>query len=159
MFIQLIQHLPQLLHGLLVRLQEHGLKVHWQPVSGRTPEEETWFSHTEQCAAVLTVRENNSVPENRFNKDSESFNVNPCDEGFTEVHFQPSDEGTLQTSSRSGWQSPVDTFIYVLLPYHQTSNDPVPTSLEHEAVLKCSDLANKKKLVMKTSWFILSAMK
>lgn len=34
MFVQVIQHLPQLLHGLLVWLQEHGLEVHWQPVSG-----------------------------------------------------------------------------------------------------------------------------
>lgn len=34
MFVQVIQHLPQLLHGLLVWLQEHGLEVHWQPISG-----------------------------------------------------------------------------------------------------------------------------
>lgn len=38
MFVQVIQHLPQLLHGLLVWLQEHGLEVHWQPISGvQTP--------------------------------------------------------------------------------------------------------------------------
>lgn len=38
MFVQVIQYLPQLLHGLLVWLQEHGLEVHWQPISGeQTP--------------------------------------------------------------------------------------------------------------------------
>lgn len=36
MFVQVIEHLPQLLHGLLAWLQEHGLKVHRQPVSDKT---------------------------------------------------------------------------------------------------------------------------
>lgn len=34
MFVQVVEHLPQLLHGLFGRLQEHSLKVHGQPVSG-----------------------------------------------------------------------------------------------------------------------------
>lgn len=33
-FVQVVQHLPQLLQGLFVGLQEHCLKVHGQPVSG-----------------------------------------------------------------------------------------------------------------------------
>lgn len=33
MFVEVVQHLPQPLHGLLVWLQEHGLEVHWQPIS------------------------------------------------------------------------------------------------------------------------------
>lgn len=33
MFVKVIEHLPQLLHGLLVWLQEHGLKIHRQPIS------------------------------------------------------------------------------------------------------------------------------
>lgn len=33
MFVQVVQHLPQPLHGLLAWLQEHRLEVHWQPVS------------------------------------------------------------------------------------------------------------------------------
>lgn len=36
-FVQIIEHLPQLLHGLLVRLQQHGLKVDRQPIPGGTP--------------------------------------------------------------------------------------------------------------------------
>lgn len=32
MFVQVVQHLPQPLHSLLVWLQEHGLEVHRQPV-------------------------------------------------------------------------------------------------------------------------------
>lgn len=36
MFVQIVEHLPQPLHGLLVWLQEHGLKVHRQPISGET---------------------------------------------------------------------------------------------------------------------------
>lgn len=36
MFVQIVEHLPQLLHGLLARLQQHGLEVHWQPVSIET---------------------------------------------------------------------------------------------------------------------------
>lgn len=31
--VQVVQHLPQLLHVLLVGLEQHGLEVHWQPVS------------------------------------------------------------------------------------------------------------------------------
>lgn len=34
MFVQIVEHLPQLLHGLFGRLQEHSLKVHGQPISG-----------------------------------------------------------------------------------------------------------------------------
>ena len=34
MLVQVVQHLPQPLHSLFVWLQEHGLEVHWQPISG-----------------------------------------------------------------------------------------------------------------------------
>lgn len=32
-FVQVVQHLSQLLHVLLVGLEQHGLEVHWQPIS------------------------------------------------------------------------------------------------------------------------------
>lgn len=37
-----------------------------------------------------------SLPQHWLHKHSQSFYVNPGDEGFAEIHFQPSDQRTLQ---------------------------------------------------------------
>lgn len=45
MFVQLIEHLPQLLHVLLVGLKQHGLEVDWQPISRKRSQARLDISH------------------------------------------------------------------------------------------------------------------
>lgn len=41
-----------------------------------------------------------TAPQNRFHKNPQGFDVDPGDEGFAEVHFQPSNKWTLHKKCR-----------------------------------------------------------
>lgn len=62
MGVQVVESFPQLFLGLLLREQHHGLEV-----------------------------DRKAVSEHRLDEHPQGFDVDPGDEAFTEVHFEPTE--------------------------------------------------------------------
>lgn len=102
MFVQVIQDLSQLLHVLLVGLEQHGLEVHRQPVSTKQSRLSAQAmlgrmgGRTHRWINSSTLQPKCNLPQYWLHKHTQSFYVNPCDESFAEIHFEPSNQGPLE---------------------------------------------------------------
>lgn len=134
--VQVVQNLPQLLHVLFVGLQQHGLEVHRKPVPVHS-KNLSFFLHALFIRGVVDIFCSNKVwligliggdvdvkikktwiffngsPQDGLHKDTQRFDVDPRDEGFTEVDFEPPHQRTLKRVTTGNGEGPQRVWVGV----------------------------------------------